>query len=334
MRFLTLALLLALASASFAANRTWTDRQGRTFVGELIEMEGAEAKIRRSGDEASFVVRVESLSDADQAYLLRRMVLEQPAEEDTEGATNEFRVERFRVTVEGGHPTQVRLWVRYNHRIVWEGTASVPGQVDLTIHADTDFNEEPRPGSVADETIYLYISSDTYASQWHRLQRSGGRLVFRDDKNIRLYRKKYVIVEYAFFQGDDPEFAGRTPTFSGVAAVGHWGSLPGFRSDWQVWQGSSSGGRWGNEILLQHHRGTESNGFRPAPRQSFDRMLQAPRSGYQSFGTGPQPHQMARKGEAYYSRVSGHSESTSGYGKIFIRDIVETVPAGVEVLEQ
>lgn len=333
MRHLIFALMLPFACHFPVEGRTWTDQQGRTFEGDWIELAGDEVRIMRSSDRRIFNVPVDRLSGTDKEYILKTAGAEsQPSGNDDDLPKKaSFKLERFEVSLENGKPESIRMYLKYNYRTVWEGRADVPGEVDLRLNADTDFLEEPREGSVRDDAIYLYIESEAHATQWHRLQRSGDTLVFSKPTGIRLYKKRFAIVEYAFYQGDDPDFAGRTPTHAGVAAVGHWGRLPGFRHDWQIWQGSLHGEPWGNTLLLEHHRGNSENGMHRVGTEPFDRMLKAPRQGYRHHGACGEPSRAARIGETYYSRVTGHADSTRGYGKILIRDIVETVPNDIPV---
>lgn len=49
--------------------RTWTDTKGRTFEGDLISFDGQQATIERKTDKRIFHVDIQTLSNADRAYL-------------------------------------------------------------------------------------------------------------------------------------------------------------------------------------------------------------------------------------------------------------------------
>lgn len=251
--------------------------------------------------------------------------------EDTPSASNTYQIEPFSIDLDSPEPAQVQLSVEYNNRTLWEGAADAPGKAEIQVALDTDFQEDPKPGHARSDRIYLYLRSGDYASQWHTLKRKGRSLVFTDSPRLKMYRKKYALIEYAFYQGDDPSFEGRSPTYSGIAAVGHWGSLPGFNHDWQVWQGGRDGGLWGDTLRLEFHRGTSENGMIETSEE-YEDMTRAPGSGYRHYGGCGTPSKAAEAGKSYYCRIVGHTERTRGYGKIRIIEITATPPEGMEVL--
>ena len=330
MRAIASFLAFVLLSTSFLGARVFTDRNGRSFEGELIESSGATVKIRRLSDQQVFSISLEVLSQEDRDFIAQTTKIA-PAANPPAPSPN-FRLGRFIVTTADSRPQELRLRINYNHREVWAGSANSGAFIDVPIHVDTDFNEEPKKGYAKSDAIYLYIESRDYASQWHYLTRSGDKLSLQRNDQLKLHRKKYLVVEYAFYPGDDPNFEGREPLHSGVAALGHWGALPGFRHDWQVWQGDAKSiSLWGDTLLLDFHRGTAENGIVMSRTSNFAQMQKAPTTGYVHHGACGAPKLAAKAGTAYFCRIVGHTASTRGYGKIYIREITDTVPAGVEV---
>jgi len=249
-----------------------------------------------------------------------------------EVAPKEYSIEPFNITLDGAGEEQLRLSLEYNYRTIWEGVSLAPGQISLCITANTDFAESPSDGYAEDECIYIYIRSEHYATQWHLLRLKDGALSLDGSPHIELYRKRYAIIEYEYYAGDDRSFDGRTPTHSGIAAVGHWGELPGFGSDWQIWQGRLWGGLWGKTLLLEHHRGNKENGMIEERTAEFTNMVKAPDSGYVHFGGCGVSSEAVAVGKRYYCRVTGHTKSTRGYGKLHIRDVCDTPPDDMKIL--
>ncbi len=67
---LAICLLLLLAVSCFAAeSRTWTSTDGRELNAELVRVEGDSVVVRRVSDWRVFTIPLESLSEADQAYV-------------------------------------------------------------------------------------------------------------------------------------------------------------------------------------------------------------------------------------------------------------------------
>ncbi len=318
-----LALLFLPLCVLAGENRTWTDTAGRSFSGGLISVQDGTASIRRESDQRIFDVPLDTLSEADRTYIQANY--KEP----------NYHLQDISIALDGTGKEDIDLRIEYNHRTVWEGSTQAPGPVDLDIYADTNFNEEPKRGYAKNDRIYLYFQTPNYAAQWHQLELNGDKLKLKDNSRIRLHKKKYAIIEYAFYQGDNPDFTNREPTYSGVAAVGHWGTLPGFRHDWQLWQGDVEQSElWGKTLLLEHHRGNNENGMTEARGTDFSRLNHAPEEGYTHFGSCGEPSLEAKNGKSYYCRVTGHTNSTRGYGKIHIKDIVDQPPAGMEVLER
>ncbi|WP_309399918.1 hypothetical protein [Cerasicoccus maritimus] len=60
--------------------REWTDRQGRSFRGELYEVDEARVKVRRESDFRVFELQLEQLSDADQKWIADQQKPKESAE--------------------------------------------------------------------------------------------------------------------------------------------------------------------------------------------------------------------------------------------------------------
>lgn len=328
MRILT-ALFALLLTVSVLNARVFTDLLGRTFEGDLVSSDGATVQIKRASDQHVFSIPIETLSAADKTFIAQ---LKSVDKTELSTGPSHYRLGRFVITTADAKPQALQLRINYNYRDVWKGTINTLGVVDLSIDADTDFDEPAKKGYAKSDQILLYIESKDYASQWVVLKKSGTQLSLQDIEEVTLHRKKYLILEYAFYAGDDSDFTQREPLHSGVAAVGHWGRLPGFSADWQVWQGTGDANYlWGDTLLLQHHRGDAENGMIKASVSNFSQMRKAPMTGYVHHGACGVSQLIAEVGGYYYCRVVGHTESTRGYGKIHIRQITETVPAGMQV---
>jgi len=215
-------------------------------------------------------------------------------------------------------PSALQIKVKYNHREVWQRKVRL-ADGDLTeidFRAETDFDEESKPGYSDDQSIYLYLECDQFASQWITLDRDGEILSPKKPGRIKLYKKRFAVVEYAYYEGDNPDFSNREPTQSGVKTLGHWDRLPGFRVDWQIWQGGVNQKKlFGNQLFVQFHRTTKENGLiRLGPNESFDTMAKVPTEGYKTRYGAVLP------GHCFYCRVS------NGYGKLLIREITLNPP--------
>ena len=274
------------------------------------------------------------ISKSIQTETIKNLAADSPGGTETSATSDEkgYRIARFSIGFVPPGAEAVRLSVEYNNRTVWEDTVLAPGEYELLVKPDTNFQEDPPPGYSRNDHIYLYLRSANYAAQWHTLERDGRELRFTDSSRLKMYRKKYAVIEYEFYQGDDSNFEGRTPTYAGTAAVGHWGNLPGFNQDWQIWQGSVDDGLWGDTLLLEFHRGTPENGMIESANE-YEKMTKAPKSGYMHYGGCGTPSKAAVAGKSYYCRIVGHTESTRGYGKIRIREICDKPPQSMDVFE-
>jgi hypothetical protein len=176
---------------------------------------------------------------------------------------------------------------------------------------------------------YLWLSSPGYASRWVSVRVTDDAVSFIPaNTDITLYRKRYAIIRYAAntsgnrqLQGDDVD--------KGICAVSHWGMVPHFGGDWQIWQRESRDGMFGTEPWLQFHRYFPSYGFAAAPAgTSFASMTEAPQDDQYK------PENVrATKGLLLYCRVLGNNAQEKCYGKILVEDITETPPPGVRVIK-
>lgn len=235
-------------------------------------------------------------------------------------------VEKIYVSVDNPRieKTSIHLYLKNDSKIIWEKEVEVPDNFELDFSQVSLVNE--------DKGVLLYFKSDYYASQWKRLEKINGTFKFKKgDNKVKLFRKKYAIIEYEFYQGENRNFKDREPTAKGVVAVSHWGQLPHFGSDWQIWQGSMKKNIFGNVLLLQNHRLDTNLGFSKPMSKKLEDLNKAPEKGYSSGGNCGVKIP-AKINKSYYCRNSGYNEEDKGYGKIYIRDILFEVPEGMKIL--
>ena len=311
------------------------DRQGRSIAAELVNLEMGEITFMKK-DGVRYTVPLAILSDKSRdliqnTFSKQNQFSEKISTNDSISPASderEYSIEGLRISFGQIKSEMVNLKIRYNDRSIWEKSIlSEDLGRDIVFSAVTDFSEVPKKGYSNDQVIFLFISAEGYAPQWHRLIKDGNSLSL--EEKVKLYHKKYAVIEYEYYAGNERSFSGREPTHKGVAAVEHWGSIPGFESDWQIWQGGEDD-LWGDNLLLDFHRGNRENGAIKT-RLSFKKMKKAPADGYINYGTCGESSMEIRKGDRFFSRITGHTESTRGYGKIWIKDIVEQVPPGMEV---
>ena len=149
--------------------------------------------------------------------------------------------------------------------------------------------------------------------------------------SVNLFRWRYLVLRYIFNTSHGRDFSDTKAIKEGRAAVSHWGNLPYFREDWQVWQGSIGTDRAGDTLFLAIHRPVHGFGFAKAPEGiAFDDLKEVPADAEfknQDLKT--------EKGMTLFCRVRGnadHGQDGLGYGKLVIEDITETPPPGVEVI--
>jgi hypothetical protein len=108
----------------------------------------------------------------------------------------------------------------------------------------------------------------------------------------------------------------------GRCAAAHWGQVPHFGGDWQVWQR-------GDKLHLGFHRSGPNFGFALPPQgTSFNDLKEAPENDrYECKNT------LAEKGLILFCRVNGNGPQDRCYGKILVEDVTEKPPPDVEVID-
>ena len=189
-----------------------------------------------------------------------------------------------------------------------------------------------RPGStelpisgVPSGDYYAYFSSAGYASQWQILKVNPGKT---EPAKVKMFRKRYVVLRYAFNTTGGRQLTGEGVE-EGEAAVAHWGSLPYFQQDWQIWQKGSRDEMFGDTPFLEFHRFSAGFGFvKPPESVTFDDMKEAPASAEYKCES-----MKAVKGLTLYCRVEGNQPNGLGYGKITVEDVTETPPPAIKRVE-
>ncbi len=175
---------------------------------------------------------------------------------------------------------------------------------------------------------HLYFHCPGYAAQWVYVDVADGKASPKRVK-VQLFRKRYVILRCAFNTN-----GGRALEGEGVEeqhlALSHWTRPEYFGKDWQIWQKASGGDMFGDTPYLEFHRYAKDIGFaKPAPGVSYEKMKEAPESGYLCQGI------KAEKGLLLYCRVNGAvAEQCLGYGKILVEAVTETPPSNIRVVER
>jgi hypothetical protein len=186
---------------------------------------------------------------------------------------------------------------------------------------------------VADGQYFVFFSSPGYAGQWRRFEVVRGKTVPADLK-VQLFRKRYVVIHYAFNKSGGRELSGGD-MIEGRAAVTHWGGLPLFWHDWQIWQKPDTNAHnpasrelFGPIPYLTFHRYVKGFGFLRAPDGvEFDKLRQAPES-----LTYKCENLKAVKGLTLFCRVNGDRKEGLAYGKVMVEDVTESPPPGIEVI--
>jgi len=177
----------------------------------------------------------------------------------------------------------------------------------------------------SDGDYYLYFSAPGYATQWRLLSIKNHQLVPLHS-DVKLFRARQVVIHYAFNRAGERSFAGANVE-TGRLTLTHWGQLPHFGEDWQIWQkpageltsgDQSSGGMFGDTPYLEFHRFTQGFGFAAAPSGvAFEDLKEAPAdANYQC------ENQPAVKGLTLFCRVNGNNPDGLGYGKIVVEDVL------------
>jgi hypothetical protein len=129
--------------------------------------------------------------------------------------------------------------------------------------------------AVPDGDYFIFFSSPGYAAQWQTLAVKQGKAE-PDKIKAKLFRKRYVVLRYAFNTSGGREFSGKGVT-EGRVAVSHWESLPYFQQDWQIWQKSAGEDMFGDTPLLDFHRLSDGCGFVTVPKGiAFEDLKEAP----------------------------------------------------------
>jgi hypothetical protein len=114
----------------------------------------------------------------------------------------------------------------------------------------------------------------------------------------------------------------------GRCAVTHWGMVPHFGGDWQVWQ-KTERELFGAEPWLDFHRYGPSFGFAPVPAgASFEGLNEAPQDDQYQTRSVP-----ATPGLLLFCRVHGNGPQDRCYGKLLVEGVTETPPAGVRAIK-
>ena len=177
---------------------------------------------------------------------------------------------------------------------------------------------------------HLYVVADGHAAQWRRVRIENGQIVHGARHDVTLHPAKFVTVRWAFNVAGKPELTG-ADVVTGRTALTHFGRLPYFGMDWQLWQVDrprQSG--FGDVPMLEFHRVSPNMGFQAAPDgATFDGLTAAPSDGYEPKSIEATP------GLLLLCRVEGNSAKPGdrGYGKIVVESVSTTRPAGVEVRE-
>jgi hypothetical protein len=172
---------------------------------------------------------------------------------------------------------------------------------------------------------YIYLEAEGYAKQWRKINVTNG-VPTPNLVNVTLYQKRYVVMSYAFnLLGSTNVTPGSVGVETGRYAVAHWGTLPHFGEDWQVWQRSSSS-LWGPTPYLDWHSYGASNGF-IASAVPFDEITEVPAEGYSTFEPRADP------GLVLLCRIYTDTPSRAGYGKILVENVFTNPPPGIEVRE-
>jgi len=232
-----------------------------------------------------------------------------------------------------------------------EENAAVTASVAITSTAQRRLSGKPRsaacPGEVTidftgyqNDTYRVEILAPGFAAQSHRVEVQDG-VVTPARIATTLYKKRYVIVEYAVNAAGGRALTGNDVE-AGVCAVSHWAGLPVFAADWQVWQlpeGGISDGVVGTTPWFHKHRCSKGYGFaEPPPGSDYEKLLEAPDPGRIDAAANALVYQCksypARPGLVLFGRVRGHQRDETGrYGKLRVLDVVAKVPEGVRNIQ-
>jgi hypothetical protein len=180
---------------------------------------------------------------------------------------------------------------------------------------------------VPDGNYLVFFFAPGYAGQWQPLTVKQGKAE-PEEITAKLFRKRYVVLRYAFNTSGGRELSGKGVT-EGRAAVAHWEGLPYFQQDWQIWQQSSDEDMFGDTPFLDFHRFSDGFGFAKGPKGiAFEDLKEAPAETEYKCEC-----MKAEKGLTLFCRVEADRKDGLGYGKVVVEDVTETPPAGVKVID-
>lgn len=206
-------------------------------------------------------------------------------------------------------------------------TSDFPPKVIKSMEGVPTGSAEMALSGITNGDYVVYFSAPGYAAQWQVLTVKQGKLE-PDTIKVKFFRKRYVVLRYAFNTSGARELSGKDIK-EGRVAVAHWGHLPYFGQDWQIWQRSPGDEMFGDTPFLDFHRFSRGFGFAKVPKGAkFDDLNEAPMpTAYECMST------KAEKGLMLFCRVEADRKDGLGYGKVFVEDVTETPPEGIKVIE-
>ena len=174
----------------------------------------------------------------------------------------------------------------------------------------------------------LSFSGPGYAPRMQHVRIEAGK-VNPAELNVQLFRKRDVVLKYAYHPDGIRELTGRK-TRSGHVAVASGGpGLPFFREDWHIRQEPLTGSGPGTVPFIFFHRHAGRFGLAEVPENlNYDDIKEIPAAAeYRSQRVPLKP------GLLFYCRVNGNRPEGKGYGKLLIEQVTETPPKDVEIIE-
>ncbi len=208
----------------------------------------------------------------------------------------------------------IKLWMvdTSDNKLIWNSSIQAPGTFDIS--------DLPKKVVFPDKDFYLFLESDRYVSQAHRLTKVDGQLLFfKNIDSIKLSLKRYAVIEYAFFEGNNTEFTGREPTTSGLVTVGPGGSLPHFGRNLRFGERSDPT-RFGSGLRFDCYGNSPNKGVTLPVETLYDKMSKAPEQGYRCNHIATSIAIAKNKG--FYTKVVDNKGEAIRFGKIYVKDIV------------
>jgi len=247
---------------------------------------------------------------------------QEPTAADRQNTDTKEAPLRMNLATEAGQSAKIRMEIQTvgaNERVVKKMEDLPPGSAEAEVSA------------LPDGDYFVFFSAPGYAAQWKAMAVKQGKAEPNELK-VQLFRKRYVVLHYVFNTSGGRGFTNDFALDEGRAAVAHWGGLPYFNRDWQIWQRSSGADPFGDTPFLEYHRMFPGFGFAPAPEGvAFADLKEAPADAQykcQSI--------KAEKGLTLYCRVMGNAgmrDNGLGYGKVVVEEVTETPPPGITVIE-